>query len=493
MTEFDLYREKTGEVGLVFSVTNSLIYATGLPGAKVGEKVVTENGDIGLVQGLEESAVEILIFNSNAVEPGIQVTRSGSGFEVPVGEAFIGRGIDPLGNALDGLNPVIEAAEKRSINPEVPGINVRQRIDQPFSTGVILIDSMIPLGAGQREVVVGDSKSGKTAFLLQTILNQKGKNIICIYVAIGKKKLDIRQVGEFLKKHDLNSHTILVASDPASNPGIIYLAPFTGMAFAEYFRDQGKDVLLILDDLTTHAKFYREISLQGKKSPGREGYPGDIYFLHSKLLERGGKFKLAWGQSPTITVLPVVESINSDFSGLIPTNIMSMTDGHIFFDTDLMQKGEIPAVNAFLSVSRVGNQTRSPLEKEINFEIRNIMSQYRSTLTFSRFGVELSDASKNLIRVGERIINLFSQNQEEVVADGLRLILFGLLLGGFWDGKMDFQVGDDKVKLIRAYRNGKLKVMEDRVVKIKNLAELKDFVKVNFSQFLKITEAKEGI
>lgn len=490
MSEFDLYREKTGEVGSVFSVTNSLVYASGLPGARVGEKVVTENGDIGLVQGLEESAVEILIFNNTAIEPGIQITRTGISFEVPVGSGFIGRGIDPLGNALDGLNPLIEVAENRSINPEVPGINVRQRIDQPFSTGVIVIDSLIPLGAGQREVVVGDSKSGKTAFLLQTILSQKGKDVICIYVAIGKKKSDIRQVGAFLQKNNLNSYTILVASDPASNPGIIYLAPFTGMAHAEYFRDQGKNVLVIFDDLTTHAKFYREISLQGKKSPGREGYPGDIYFLHSKLLERGGKFKLAWGLSPTITVLPVVESINSDFSGLIPTNIMSMTDGHIFFDTDLLQKGEIPAVNAFLSVSRVGNQTRSALEKEINFEIRNIMSQYRSTLTFSRFGVELSDASKDLIRVGERIINLFNQNQGEVVADGLRLILFSLLLGGFWESKMDFQVGDDKVKLVAAYQNGKLKAMEDKIVKIKNLKDLKDFIKVNFSQFLKVTEAK---
>lgn len=486
MSEFDKYRQKTGETGTIYSVTSSLVYASGLPGAKIGEMVVTETGNIGLIQGLEDSAAEILIFSNRLVDPGSQITRTGLPFKIPVGGEYVGRSLDPLGNSVDSLNPVIKEEEFRDINPEVPGINVRDKINTAFNTGVSVIDTLIPLGDGQRELVVGDSKSGKTTFLLQTILNQQGKDTICIYVAIGKKKADIKLVESFLLEKEIHDYTILIASDAASNPALVYLAPFTGMTFAEYFRDKGKKILLILDDLTTHAKFYREISLQGKKSPGREGYPGDIYFLHSKLLERGGKFKLAWGQTPTITVFPVVESIGSDFTGLIPTNLMSMTDGHVYFDIDLMQKGQLPPVNVYLSVSRVGNQTRSSLEKEMNFEIRNLMSQYRSTLTFSRFGVELSEASKILIRTGEKIITIFSQGQDEVIPNGLRLIFFSLLLGGYWDSKNNLQLGTDKEKLLVAYRQGKLKGVEAKINKAKSLEEAKAFIKVNYAFFLKV-------
>ncbi len=487
MDSYEKYLKKTGEIGKVLSVTNSLIYASGLPGAQIGERVITQKGEVGLIQGLDDTNVEILMFTNKLVDPGIAITRTGEPFRVPVGKNFIGRTIDPVGNSIDSQNPVIEEDEWRDINPDVPGINVRASINQPFNTGVTLVDTMVPLGNGQRELIIGDSKSGKTAFLLQIILNQKNSGKICIYVAVGKKKLDIKAIEEFLKKYQLTEFTIMVASDSAANPGLVYLAPFTGMTLAEYFRDQGKDVVVIMDDLTTHAKFYREISLQGKKSPGREGYPGDIYFLHSRLLERAGKFKLAWGQEPAISCFPVVESISGDFTGLIPTNIMSMTDGHIYFDTDLMQKGELPGINAFLSVSRVGNQTRGQMEKEIDFEIRNTLSQYRSALTFSRFGVELSEVSKSLIRVGEKINNLFSQTQYEVVSEGLRLIFLSLVLGGFWENKNDVQVGIDKEKLIAAYQEGKLKTMESKLTKCKDLKEVKDFVKLNYSIFLKLT------
>lgn len=486
MSEFNFYRETVGEVGTVFSVTNSLIYASGLPGAKIGEMVITETGVVGMVQGLDNAAVEILIFSNTLVDPGIQIARTHNFFRIPVGPAFLGRSIDPMGIPIDAKNPVIPNEEVRFIDPEVPGINVRDKINTAFNTGVTVIDTLIPLGMGQRELIIGDSKSGKTAFLMQSILSQKGKGVICIYVAIAKKKSDIKQVELFLQQNQIQDYTILVAADAASNPALVYLAPFTGMTLAEYFRDRGNDVLLILDDLTTHAKFYREISLEGKKSPGREGYPGDMYFLHSKLLERGGRFRFPWGKSPTITVFPVVESINSDLTGLVPTNLMSMTDGHIFFDTDLMQKGEIPPINVFLSVSRVGNQTRTNLEKEISYEIRNFMSRYRSTLTFSRFGVELSEQSKTLIRVGEKILTLFSQEQSQVVPNNLRIIFFSLLLGGFWDSKMDFQVGEDKAKLVTAYQKGSLAVIEREIVKAKNLKELEAFVKVNYATFLKL-------
>lgn len=486
MNTFDKYLKKTGEIGKVLSVTNSLIYASGLPGAKVGEKVVTQTGAVGLVQGLSDATVEILLFSNKLTDPGIRITRTNEPFKVPVGAKFVGRGIDPLGSSIDGLSPIIEEEKWCDINPEVAGISKRAQINEPFNTGVTVVDTLIPLGNGQRELIIGDSKSGKTAFLLQVLLNQRGTGKICIYVAIGKKKAEIKGVEEFLAKNELKEFTILIAADSASNPGLIYLAPFTGMTLAEFFRDQGREVVLILDDLTTHAKFYREISLQGKKSPGREGYPGDIYFLHSRLLERGGKFKLDSGGLATITCLPVVESVVGDFTGLIPTNIMSMTDGHIFFDTDLMQKGETPAINVFLSVSRVGNQTRNQLEKEIDFEIRNILSQYRSTLTFSRFGVELSEDSKNLIRVGERINTLFNQNQYEVISEGLRIIFLSLLLGGFWDRKNDVEVGLDKAKLISVYKTGKLKVLEAKALKAKDLVSAKDFVKQNFAIFLKM-------
>jgi F-type H+-transporting ATPase subunit alpha len=486
MTEYEHHLKNSNEIGKVISVTNSLVYSSGLPGCRIGEKVITENGEVGMVQGLLDSAIEILMFSNRLVNPGVNITRSGGAFKIPVGNNFLTRSIDPLGNSIDSGSPVIKEDEFRDINPEVPGISVRSRIDKPFHTGVTIVDTMIPLGSGQRELILGDSKSGKTAFLLQTMLNQKGRNVVCIYVAIGKKKADIKGVENFVEKNQLSEFTLLIASDSATNPGVIYLAPFTGMTFAEYFRDQGRDVLLILDDMTTHARFYREISLQGKKSPGREGYPGDIYYLHSRLLERAGKFNLAWGQTPTITLLPVVETINGDFTGLIPTNIMSMTDGHIYFDTDLLQKGETPAVNAFLSVSRVGNQTRNQLEKDLDFEIRNTLSQYRTAVTFSRFGVELSENSKNLLRQGEKISTIFSQNQHMVISEGLRLIFFSLLMGGFWESKIDVQVGMDKEKLITAYQEGKLKSIESKLKLAKSLQEIKDFIKVNTPVFLKI-------
>jgi F-type H+-transporting ATPase subunit alpha len=486
VADFAIYRDQVGEVGYVLSVTSSLIYASGLPGARVGEKVITEKNEVGLIQTLEQSMVEILMFNSDLVDPGSQIARTNEAFSIPVGKNFLGRAVDPLSNSIDSENPVIQEDEWRVVTPEVPGISVRSRLTEPFQTGVAVIDTLVPLGLGQREVIIGDSKSGKTAFLLQAILNQKGKDVICIYVAAGKKKADIREIEEFITQYQLQDYTMIVGADAAATPGLVYLAPLAGMTHAEYFRDLGKNVLVIIDDLTTHAKFYREIALQGRKTPGREGYPGDIYFLHSHLLERAGKFKLPWGVSPTITCLPVVESINGDFTGFIPTNIMSMTDGHIFFDTDLMQKGQIPGVDVFLSVSRVGNQTRINLEKEINFEIRNLLSQYRSTLTFSRFGVELSDVSKNLIRNGEKLNTLFNQSQNQVISPMLRLLLLSLLVGGFWDSKMDVQVGEDKEKLIAAYQQGKLKTIEAQLAKIKTLAEMKDFIKVNFSVFLKL-------
>lgn len=485
MSEFSQYADSVGEVGTIFSVTSSLVYASGLPGARVGEKVISESGAVGIVEALEENAIEILICSNELVDPGSRVTRTGSLFRLPVGMNFLGRSLDALGNPVDGGNPIIQEDDHREIDPLVMGIKHRVRVQEPFNTGVTVVDTLIPLGRGQRELVIGDAKSGKSSFLLQAILNQKRQEIICIYVGVGKRKTDIRWVEDFFKSNGL-TNTMLIGADAASSPGMIYLAPFVGLTFAEYFRDQGKDVVVVLDDLTAHGKSYREIALQGKKSPGREGYPGDIFYLHSRLLERGGHFKLDNGKVSSITILPVVQTVVGDFTGLIPTNVMSMTDGHVYFDTDQMQKGNLPPVNVFLSVSRVGNQTRSQLQKEINQEVRNILSAYRSTLTFSRFGTELSEASKVLLKNGEKINTLFNQNQYQVVPINLQTIYFGLLLGGFWDSKIDAQVDMDKEKFSKAYSDGKLKVIEDKITKLKNLTEFKDFIKANYSLFLKV-------
>src|SRR5581483_5765076 len=353
MKDFLTYLKETEEVGYISQVINFLIEIEGLPSARLNELVVFETGEIGRITTIAHKSVEVITFSKTSVKVGTRVTRTNEFLMVGVGDGLLGKTVDPLGASLDPQNPIGKLSELRPIDVTPGGIDTRSRITKPLETGATLVDLIIPLGMGQRELVIGDRKTGKTSFLIQAILTQAKRGTICIYAAIGKKTLDIKKIEELFQKSGIAKNTVVVASSSQDPVGVIYLTPYTAMTVAEYFRDSGRDVLVVLDDLSTHAKFYREISLLGRRFPGRNSYPGDIFYTHAKLLERAGNFKTAKGPV-SITCLPVTEAVQGDLTGYIQTNLMSMTDGHIYFDNDLFSKGKRPAVNTFLSVTRVG-------------------------------------------------------------------------------------------------------------------------------------------
>lgn len=427
------YLKASGEVGFVTKVVSSIIQVDGLPSVRSGEMVLLETGQLGQVMSLNEDEVEILVFARESIKAGTRVTRMGRKLSVPVGEALLGRTIDVLGRTISGgLGEAI--SEWRMVDVTPGGIGSRVRVDQPFVTGVIVVDLLVPLGKGQRELILGDRKTGKSFLLNQAILSQVREGNICIYAAVGKQKTEIRKVEEFLAANKIADKTVVVASSSQDSSGEIYLCPYTAMTIAEYFRDMGKDVLVVLDDMSTHAKFYRELSLLSKKFPGRDSYPGDIFHVHSKLMERAGYFKVG-DKAAAITCMPVVETVQGDISGYIQTNLMSMTDGHIYFDSDLFFKGRRPAVNPFVSVTRVGRQTQTPLRRDAGRTLLDILNGYEKTQSFLKFGAELGESSRQILAMGERIIKFFDQPLFTVVPLNVQLLLLALLITGVWNGE----------------------------------------------------------
>lgn len=450
MRDFKYYLDSISEIGFVEEASSAIVYVSGLPKVKPDEIVIFEGGKIGIALSLTQETVEILVFSKDPIAHGTKAVRTNEFLTISVGMELLGKTIDPLGNLLTAFDAYKKPVESRIINALAKGILSRKTITRQLETGVPIVDLIMPLGVGQRELVIGDRKTGKTNFLMQTILAQAKQKHICIYAAIGKKKLDIKASEEFFKSQAISDQVVVVASGFDDPIGLTYLVPFSAMTIGEYFRDQGHDVLLVLDDLTTHAKFYREVSLLGNRFPGRNSYPGDIFYTHAKLIERAGNFITPKGEK-AITCLPVAETIQGDLSGYIQTNIMSMTDGHLYFDSDLFAKGRRPAINPFLSVTRVGRQTQSSLKRDINREILSFLTISEKMQNFTHFGAELTESTKATLAVGEKVVQFLDQSISMPI--NLQILLFSMLWNSILQNKNIEPIGKDIDKIIESYKN----------------------------------------
>ena len=399
---------KDQEVGKVIWVGDGIATVYGIEHAMYGEIVIFENGIRGMVQDIRRDQVGCIILGKDIeIKEGTKVTRTKKKAGVPVGDAYIGRIINALGAPIDGKGE-IPADDYRAIEQEAPGIVDRQSVDQPMETGILAIDSMFPIGRGQRELIIGDRQTGKTSIAVDTILNQKGKDVICIYVAIGQKASTVAKLVNTLTKNGAMDYSIVLSSTASESASLQYIAPYAGTALAEYFMYKGKDVLIIYDDLSKHAVAYRALSLLLERSPGREAYPGDVFYLHSRLLERSSKLSDALGGG-SITALPIIETQAGDVSAYIPTNVISITDGQIFLESDLFNSGMRPAVNVGLSVSRVGGAAQTKAMKKAAGTIRIDLAQYREMEVFTQFSSDLDEATKEQLQYGKGLMELLKQ------------------------------------------------------------------------------------
>jgi F-type H+/Na+-transporting ATPase subunit alpha len=450
MKKFNDFLNETGEIGYVKKVVNIIVYANGLPSIKPGEVVVFENGESGRAMSMNRDEVEILTFSRSSIKVGTKVARTGFPVQFPVGKELIGKLIDPFGNPLDKQIKITRPKSYRPVEILPSGIMTRKKINKQLDTGVGIVDLMIPIGIGQRQLVIGDKKTGKSNFLLKTIVSAARAGNICIYAAIGKKKLDIKKIEDYLIKNNVMNRVIIIASTSQDPAGLIFITPYSAMTLAEYFRDQGKDSLLILDDLSTHAKFHREINLLANKFPGRNSYPSDIFYVHAKLLERAGNFAVNNSEA-AITCLPVVESSQGDISGYIQTNVMAMTDGHIYFDNNLFTEGRRPAVNPFISVTRVGKQTQTACKRSVNRELLSFLTLYEKLRSFSHFGAELTDSVKVTLQTGIKINSIFDQDPYLVIPSNFQILFLTLIWGGTIKETDLKVINQYKLKLLNYY------------------------------------------
>ena len=396
------------EVGKVIYVGDGIVTVYGIDNAMYGEIVVFENGVKGMVQDIRRTEIGCILFGRDTgIKEGTKVSRTSKRAGIPVGDAFVGRIVDALGAPIDGKGG-IESTDYRPIENPAPSIVDRKSVNQPLQTGILSIDAMFPIGRGQRELIIGDRQTGKTSIAIDTILNQKGKDVICVYVAIGQKASTIAKVVNNLNKYDAMDYTIVVASTASDSAPLQYIAPYSGTAIAEYFMHKGKDVLIVYDDLSKHAVAYRTLSLLLGRSPGREAYPGDVFYLHSRLLERSSKLKDELGGG-SITALPIIETQAGDVSAYIPTNVISITDGQIFLESDLFFSGMRPAVNVGLSVSRVGGAAQTKAMKKAAGSIRIDLAQYREMEVFTQFSSDLDENTKEQLQYGKGLMELLKQ------------------------------------------------------------------------------------
>ena len=401
---------ETSETGSIILVGDGIARATGLDKCMANELVEFENGEFGMAQNLEEDSVSIVILGSDeGLHEGSLVKRTGRVVSVPVGEELIGRVVNALGQPIDGKGD-IHTTKTRPIESPAPGINERKGVSVPLQTGIKAIDSMIPIGRGQRELIIGDRQTGKTTIATDTIINQKGKGVICIYVAIGQKNSTVAQLVEQLTQAGAMDYTIVVSSTAAEMAPMQYIAPYAGCAMGEYFMAQGKDVLVVYDDLSKHAVAYRALSLLIHRPPGREAYPGDVFYLHSRLLERAARIAPEYGGG-SLTALPIIETQAGDVSAYIPTNVISITDGQIFLESELFHSGIMPAVNPGISVSRVGGNAQIKAMKKVAGSLKLIYSQYRELQSFSQFGSDLDADTKARLAQGERVVEVLKQGK----------------------------------------------------------------------------------
>ena len=417
------------EGGVVISSADGIVEVEGMDRAVYGEIVTFENGAKGMVESVEPGRLGIMLFDgAETVGVGTMVTRSGQRAGIPVGDGFLGRVIDPLGEPIDGKGP-IEAVGYNPIEKQAPGILERPSVDTPLHTGILAIDSMFPIGRGQRELIIGDRQTGKTSIATDAILNQKDTGVLCIYVAIGQKASSIARVAEDLKKHGAMSYTTIVAATASDSAPLQYIAPYAGTALAEYFMAQGKSVLIVYDDLSKHAVAYRAISLLLRRSPGREAYPGDVFYLHSRLLERSCRMSDALGGG-SITALPIVETQAGDVSAYIPTNVISITDGQIFLESALFNAGNRPAVNVGLSVSRVGGAAQTKAMKKANANLRIELAQYKDMESFAQFSSDLDAETRHQLEHGKALTEMLKQPLYQPKTDAEQVVILVLASPG---------------------------------------------------------------
>lgn len=401
-------KTRVSETGRVTQIHDGIANVYGINRAMYGELVEFETGIFGIVQNIEyKSAGVVLLGSDRGLREGSEVKRTGKKAGVPVGKNFIGRVVDSLGKPIDALGP-IESEDFFPIESDAPGVTERKSVNVPLQTGILSIDSMFPIGRGQRELIIGDRQTGKTSIAIDTILNQKGKDIICIYVAIGQKASTVAKLTETLKKHGAMEYTIVMSAFAGDIAPLQYIAPYSGTAMAEFFMKQGKDVLIVYDDLSKHATAYREMSLLLQRPPGREAYPGDVFYLHSRLLERSGRLDDAHGGG-SLTALPIIETLAGDVSAYIPTNVISITDGQIFLESELFFSGMRPAVNVGLSVSRVGGAAQTKAMKKAAGGLRLDLAQFREMEVFTQFSSDLDGTTKELLEHGRRLMELLKQ------------------------------------------------------------------------------------
>ncbi len=439
ISDFGVRVEKK-EIGFIVTIGDGIAQMNGLDHAMYGELIRFDNGTMGMVQNIEKNRIGVILLGDDGgLSEGDRGIRTGQMAGIPVGEEYLGRVVDALGNPIDGIGP-IHGEEYRAIEQPAPGIIDRQPVNQPLETGILAIDSMFPIGRGQRELIIGDRQTGKTSIAMDTILNQKGKNCICIYVAIGQKESTVAALVENLRKHDAMKYTCVMAATAADSAPIQYIAPYAATSLAEYFMHKGQDVLIVYDDLSKHAVAYRALSLLLGRAPGREAYPGDVFYLHSRLLERSARLSEELGGG-SITALPIIETQDGDVSAYIPTNVISITDGQIFLESDLFFEGQRPAVNVGLSVSRVGGAAQSKAMKKASGSLRIDLAQYREMAVFTQFSSDLDENTRELLAQGKVLMELLKQPLGHPMSMGDQVIILVASLH-----KKLIQVAPEKVK-----------------------------------------------
>ena len=448
------------EVGSVLTVADGIAYVEGLEGATYGEILLFEGGIRGMVQELRSGRIGCILFGRvEEVSEGTAVYRTGKTAGIGVSDGMIGRVVDALGAPIDGGGD-IPVDEYRMIESPAPGIIDRQPVNTPMQTGILSIDSMFPIGRGQRELIIGDRQTGKTAIAIDTILNQKGKNMICIYVAIGQKASSVAQIAELLRKHDAMRYTIVVCAGAGESASMQYIAPYAGAAIGEYFMNRGKDVLIVYDDLSKHAIAYRALSLLLGRSPGREAYPGDVFYLHSRLLERAARLSDERGGG-SMTALPIVETLDGDVSAYIPTNIISITDGQIYLESNLFFAGQRPAVNVGLSVSRVGGAAQTKAMKKAVGTLRLDLAQYREMEVFTQFSSDLDDDTKQQLVYGQSLMRILRQGRGHPYSEAEQVVLLVTALGHIQQQLPVDRIGAFNAKLLSDFAASRAALMQD--------------------------------
>ncbi len=485
--EIKAYQHKVdaSDVGSVISVGDGIALVYGLTKAMLGELLIFPNDIYGMVMNLESEHVGVVLLGDDSLfKEGDQVKRTGKVMEVPVGEAMLGRVVNALGQPIDGLGD-IKTKETRPIEVIAPGVMTRKSVDTPLETGITMIDAITPIGRGQRELIIGDRQTGKTALAIDTIINQKDKNVICIYVAIGQKNSTVAQIVDKLKSFGCDKYTAVFAATASEPAPLLYVAPYAGCALAEYFMHQGKDVLIVYDDLSKHAVSYRALSLLLKRSPGREAYPGDVFYLHSRLLERACKLNEENGGG-SITALPIVETQSGDISSYIPTNVISITDGQIFLVTDLFNAGQRPAIDAGLSVSRVGGAAQTKIMKKVASSLKIDLANFNEMKSFSQFGSDLDSSTQKILKHGEVLLQVLRQGQYEPKTMDHEIYDLYVAKKGYLD--------EFEPKLVRTILNdgykylvNKDKALIDLINNEKNLTkEIENRLDKNIDEFFKV-------